>query len=108
MYKKFKSIKEGDPLYCIEIFNDDYKFHKFIVENIIEEDDDYLEMYVDKSVLSFDFKKNQSSWHKLIFTTREEAIKQIEREANLKIKYFEKNIKKFRKLIRNINDIEFK
>ena len=107
MYKKFKSIKEGDILYCIEINIDNYTFQKLIVENIIP-DNDYLEVYVDKSPLSFDFKKNQSSWHKLIFTTREEALKQIERKSNENIKYFEKNIKKFRKLIRNINDIEFK
>lgn len=108
MYKKFKSLKEGDLLYCVEISIDNYKFQQLIVKDIINYDNDYLEVYVDKSPLSFDFKKNQSSWHKLIFTTREEAIKHIERKSNENIKYFEKNIKKFRKLIRNINDIEFK
>ena len=100
MYKKFKSLKEGDSLYCVEINNESYKFQIVKIKHIISDiDDDYLEVYIDKSPLSFDFKKNQSSWHNLIFTSREEAIRYISKEVNNKIKYFEKNIKKFRKFI---------
>lgn len=109
MYRKFKSLKEGDILYCVEIKNDSYKFQAVKIKYIISDyDDDYLEVYIDKSPLSFDFKKNQSSWHNLIFTTKEEAIRYASKEVNDKIKYYEKNIKKFSKLIRNINNIEFK
>lgn len=110
MYKKFKDIKEGDNLYCIEINLNNYKFQKVKVREISEfySNEDIIETYIDKSPVSFSFLKKESNWFNLIFTTKEEAIKSAIKQMKEKIKYFKDQSKKYEDAIKNINDIEFK
>ena len=110
MYKKFKDIKEGDTLYCVEINFSNYKFQQVKVREISEiySDNKIIETYIDKSPLSFSFNRQTSNWHNLVFTTKEEAIKSAIKQLKEKIKYFKNQSKKYEDAIKNINDIEFR
>lgn len=109
-YKTFNEVKRGDILYGVDISNVSCQFKKYKVLSY----DDYLSnsevlgMYIHESPLSFDFRRNESQWHQMIFTTKEEAIESAKRQINQKIKEFSKQIEYYLNTIVNIDDIEFR
>lgn len=109
-YMTFNEVKRGDTLYGVDISNVSCQFKKYKVVSF----DDYLsnsevlETYIDESPLSFDFRRNESQWHQMIFTTKEEAIESAKRQINQKIKEFSKQIEYYLNTIVNIDDIEFR
>lgn len=109
-YKTFNEVKRGDTLYGVDISNVSCQFKKYKVisyDNYLS-NGEVLEMYIDESPLSFDFRRNESQWHQMIFTTKEEAIESAKRQINQKIKEFSKQIEYYLNTIVNIDDIEFR
>lgn len=67
-----------------------------------------IETYIDISPLSFDFRRNRSQWHQIIFTIREEAIENAKCQINQKIKEFSEQIEYYLNTMVNIDNIKFK
>ena len=67
-----------------------------------------IETYIDISPLSFDFRRNRSQWHQIIFTIREEAIKNAKCQINQKVKEFSEQIEYYLNTMVNIDNIKFK
>lgn len=109
-YKTFNEVKRGDTLYSVEISNVSCQFKKYKVlsYNDYLSNSEVLEMYINKSPMSFDFRRNESQWHQLIFTTKEEAIESAKHQISQKIKEFNKQIEYYVNTIINIDDIEFR
>lgn len=109
-YKTFNEIKPGDTLYGVNISNVSCQFKKY---KVISRDDnlsnsEVIETYIDVSPLSFDFRRNRSQWHQIIFTTREEAIESAKCQINQKVKEFSEQIEYYLNIMINIDDIKFK
>lgn len=110
-YKKFKDCKEGDYVYCVEISNISANFSKTKIRDITKtfsNKDNSLYLYFEFSPMSFDVFKNSSNWHKMIFTTEEEAIKETQNEIPKRIKNLSNLIEGFSDILENIDNIEFK
>ena len=108
-YKKFKECKKGDIIYDVEISNLNCRLSKVkIVDfNIIYETKDTIWIEFEDSPMSFELKKESSSWAGILFTTEEEAKKAILKQCSEKIKYFSELINNFVNILENIDNIEF-
>ena len=109
-YKTFNEVKQGDTLYGVDISNVSCQFKKYKVISF----DDYfsnsevLETYIDESPLSFDFRRNESQWNKMIFTTREEAIENAKNQIVNKMLEFTAKVDDLANILGGIDDIEFR
>lgn len=108
-YKKFKDCKKGDIIYCVEISNINCTLRKLrIVDfNTIYETKDTIWIEFANSHMPFELKKESSSWAGILFTTEEEAKKDILKQCSKKIKYFSELINNFVNILENIDNIEF-
>lgn len=109
-YKKFKDCKKGDIIYCVEISNLSCTLRtlKIAQFNRIYETKDNIWIEFTYSPMPFELKKESSSWAGMMFTTKEEAKKAIQKQCSQKIKYFTELINGFANVLQNIDNIEFK
>ena len=111
-YKTFGELSVGDNIYGIEVTWNECKFKKFKIKNIDEtiSNNEVIETYIDKSPLSFDFPRNDSSWHGFIFTTEKEAKREAKKLINKTIKELGRKLISHSKTLTKIetDDIKFR
>ena len=112
-YKKFKDVKEGNILYCVEVSNIDVQFKTTKVREIDTEfygtkEDPWF--YFDDSPISYTVNMNKSNWCNMIFTDKIEALQSAQKQITQKIKYFSTQTILFSNYLQDIqnNNIEFK
>lgn len=99
-YKKFSEVKVGDILYLNEISLFSTKFQTMKVVNV-EESKNKKEVfiYMNKSILPFSCIKDSSNWNYMIYTTKEEALKEAKNSIKNNIRKLDKQIRFFTEIL---------